>query len=800
MPQKPTYEELEQKIIDLERKLAEYESGLHARYPGQPISGQDLLLTQISVDKAALGVFWIDPQGWFAYVNDTACKWLGYSREELLEMNVSDVDPDFPRHTRPKRWDIYRQAGSTSFETMHRTKSGRLIPVRVDANFLELGDREYLIAYATDITEQKKAREALQENKANQQLLLDNIQTQIWYLQDEHTYGAVNRAHADFFGYRVEDMAFRDMYEFLPHEEAEVCRTGNREVFSRAEAINSEEWVTEASGVKRLLSIRKIPVPDPEDRVRHVVCTAEDITEKRLAELELQKSEERFTLAMEASGEGLWDWDIETGEVYYSPAYAIMLGYSPEEISYNEQFWKNHIHPEDRERCLRANTDCIEGAADSFEVESRMLTKTGSCRWIQGKGKVVARDGSGRATRMVGTHADITGRKQAEENQKKLQNQLLQAQKMESVGVLAGGVAHDFNNLLQVIKSNVQFLEMNRSGSHPDKKRLETIERSVDRSAELIQKLLLFSRKAETKKRPVYLGREIEESVGLLQRTIPKMISLEVKTGENTWPVNADSAQIEQVIMNLGSNAADAMPEGGKLGFEIENLSMTESVHPDLQPGSYVLMTVSDTGCGMDEHSRKHLFDPFYTTKKSGRGTGLGLSSVYGIVKAHKGHIFCDSSPGKGTTFRIYWPAVPDAEIHADEFQAEISVREGKETILVVDDEPEIRELTEEALQSWGYTVLAAESGESALEVFSRRKSDIDLVILDLNMPGMGGIKCMEELLQTSPDIRVLIASGYSTDGQAKESVKKGASGYIAKPYRIKELMAEIRNILDARE
>lgn len=249
--------------------------------------------------------------------------------------------------------------------------------------------------------------------------------------------------------------------------------------------------------------------------------------------------------------------------------------------------------------------------------------------------------------------------------------------------------------------------------------------------------------------------------------------------------------------MNLGSNAADAMPEGGKLSIKTFNLSLDARQYPGLEAGDYVCMLVSDTGQGMDEHSRKHIFDPFYTTKEKGRGTGLGLSSVYGIVKAHNGHIECVSRPGEETMFRIYWPALPGANVLEDICQPEASTRQGGETILVVDDEPEILDLTAEMLQSSGYVAWAAKSGEEALEMLSRRETDVELVILDLNMPGMGGFKCLEEVLRIDPEAKVLIASGYSSEGQARESLARGARGYIAKPYTFQELMSEIGNILD---
>ncbi len=277
----------------------------------------------------------------------------------------------------------------------------------------------------------------------------------------------------------------------------------------------------------------------------------------------------------------------------------------------------------------------------------------------------------------------------------------------------------------------------------------------MDRAAQLVKKLLLFSRKADIKTQVLDLNREIRDVQNILERTVPKMVNIELILDENAWPVNADPIQVEQMLLNLGSNAADAMPEGGRLIIETANAALDQDfvrTHTGAKPGKYVLMTVSDTGCGMDKETLQHVFDPFFTTKGVGKGTGLGLASVYGIVKAHEGYILCYSKPGQGTAFKIYWPAAEQGEIEPDEIQAEQAVsQDGTETILVVDDDDQIRELTSEVLEDSGYQVISASNGEQALDIFKEKAKDIDLVLMDLNMPGMGGSQCTRKMLTLDP-------------------------------------------------
>ncbi len=391
-------------------------------------------------------------------------------------------------------------------------------------------------------------------------------------------------------------------------------------------------------------------------------------------------------------------------------------------------------------------------------------------------------------------------RRRAEEEREKLQSQLLQAQKMESVGNLAGGIAHDFNNLLHAMRGNIELLMQVKSLDSNSTSRLETVVKSIDRAALLVQQLLLFSRKAEFKRMQVNLNEEVKEVVQILERTIPKMIALELHLDPDLRSLSADQVQIEQILINLAANAVDAMPDGGKLLIETSNVLLDEDfvrMHPGSAAGHHVLLTVTDTGCGMDRNVLDHVFDPFFTTKEAGKGTGLGLATVYGIVKTHGGYIYCYSEPGVGTSFKIFLPAARHVDEETYDNLRGTGHQGGMETILVVDDETEIRELTQEALEGCGYTVISVANGEQALQIFLKQGESIDLVLLDLNMPGIGGLKCLRELLRIDASVRVVISSGYAAHGNGKDAESLGAKAFIGKPYQLKELTATVRRVLD---
>ncbi len=393
---------------------------------------------------------------------------------------------------------------------------------------------------------------------------------------------------------------------------------------------------------------------------------------------------------------------------------------------------------------------------------------------------------------LIGVILDITDRKLLEE-------QLLQAQKMEAVGTLAGGIAHDFNNLLQVTLGYSELLLAEKREDDPEYADLSKIFQAARSGAELVQRLLTFSRKVEPKPIPLNLNRRILQVEKLLRRTIPKMIDIQMDLSDDLAEVHADPTQMEQVLMNLAVNARDAMPDRGKLTVGTRNVTLDEEycrIHGEAKPGEYVLLTVSDTGHGMDKATIDHIFEPFYTTKELGRGTGLGLAMIYGIVKQHGGFINCYSEVEHGTTFNIYFPAI-ESQVEPEVPSSGVMPAFGTETILLVDDEEFVRDLGARILSKAGYSVLTAANGREALDLFEKERTQISLVILDLIMPEMGGKDCLKELRKIDPQLKVLIASGLSADPSMRESPELGAKGFVSKPFRMKELLRQVRKVLD---
>ena len=384
--------------------------------------------------------------------------------------------------------------------------------------------------------------------------------------------------------------------------------------------------------------------------------------------------------------------------------------------------------------------------------------------------------------------------------QKQLQAELQQAQKLEAVATLVGGLAHDFNNLMHIILGSAELMRM----YHPDVFRssgeLEDIVEAVGRGSKLVRQLLTYSRKIKSEKRPICLNNRVRQIKELLQRTIPKMIEIECRFGESLHLVDADSIQIEQVMMNLAINAKDAMPDGGRLIIETANVGDSEKVGPPLSapgPLGWVRLSVSDTGHGMDDETRKHVFEPFYSTKAPGKGTGLGLSMVHGIVQNHDGKIICRSTPGKGTVFLIYLPAVEMVEKRVAPADKKISVG-GNEILLLVDDDEITLSTGKKQLEKAGYTVITATDGEKALKIYSAQKDAVDLILLDLMMPGMGGAKCLQALLRLDPAVKVIITSGHYPEGQRLRIIERCSRACLHKPYPNDQLLAVIRNVLDA--
>ncbi|MFZ5586440.1 MAG: PAS domain-containing protein [Thermodesulfobacteriota bacterium] len=414
------------------------------------------------------------------------------------------------------------------------------------------------------------------------------------------------------------------------------------------------------------------------------------------------------------------------------------------------------------------------------------------------------RDYSQRDLTAVSQLAEVFGlalqRLLAQEGQRKVEEQLRQAQKMEALGALAGGIAHDFNNLLQAMRGYVQLAQYDEGIKPETSAQLKAVDAAVGRASEMVRRILTFSRRVEPQKQPLNLNDLVGQEVKLLERTLPKMIALQTALAPDLRRVDADPVQMEQVILNLAGNARDAMAGAGRLVIETSNVILDEEfsrAHHGLKPGPHVWLRVSDNGRGMDAATIKQVFEPFFTTKRPGEGTGLGLATVYGIIKSHGGHVAVYSEPGVGTTFNIYLPARDDA-VQAPPAEAPSQeIKGGHETILLVDDEASILDAGRRLLKRSGYSVITALNGEEALDIYARRQDEIALVVMDLGMPGMGGYRTLVEMRRRFPAIKVVVASGYAPQAQGQDVMQAGAVAFLHKPYQLPDLLRTVRQALD---
>ncbi|MFA6282673.1 MAG: PAS domain S-box protein [Desulfurivibrionaceae bacterium] len=533
--------------------------------------------------------------------------------------------------------------------------------------------------------------------------------------------------------------------------------------------------------------------------VDYILALLVDITKRKKAQDELKTNEERLRLALAAANQGLYDLNVQTGEATVSPEYATMLGYDPADFHETNEKWIERLHPDDHEPVAAAYRDYIAGKISEYRVEFRQRTKPGDWKWILSLGKVVEYNPAGQPLRMLGTHTDITGRKQAEEEKQKLQAQLLQAQKMESVGRLAGGVAHDFNNMLQTILGYSDLSLAQVEATNPVHEGLLEIRKAAMRSADLTRQLLAFARKQTANPKIIDLNDTVSGMLKMLQRLIGEDIDLAWLPGHSLWPVKMDPSQLDQILANLAVNARDAIADTGKITIETENISLDTAYctgHPDALPGKYVQLMVSDNGCGMDKETTAQIFEPFFTTKEQGKGTGLGLATVYGIVRQNNGFVNLYSEPGQGTTFSIYLPSFISETVPVAETSRTEEPLNGTETVLLVEDDAAILDLGMTVLQRLGYTVLAANTPNMAIQLAQEQEGEIHLLITDVIMPEMNGRELAQRLSSLRPTMQCLYMSGYTANVIAHHGVLDPGIHFIQKPFSIDALGRAVREAL----
>ena len=723
------------------------------------------------------GILIVDESYRFTYVNEELCRILGRSAKEIIGQDFRKFLDDESRELVSTRY-ILRQKGAQTpprYEFNVVRKNGEKRRVEISSTVIkDSANNLKTVAQLLDITERKQAEDLFRT-------LFDRSPVGLFIIQDRK-FQLINPQFLELTGYKEDEFIGKDSLTFILPEDRNIVRENTIEMLTGKLTLPFELRVINKTGETRWIeqTITSIHYNGRPAVLGYYV----DISERKKAEEELRDSEERLKTILDSIQAGIVCINAETHTIVdVNPAAIEMIGAPKEQII--GHVCHKYICPAEKGKCPISDL-----GQEVDKSERTLLTATGAEVPILKTVTPILLSGQ---AHLLDIFIDIT-------EKKKLEAQLQQAQKMEAIGTLAGGIAHDFNNILQAISGYTQILLMEKEASDPDFEKLEAVEKSAQRASDLTKQLLIFSRKVESKLRPIDLKREIEQVSKMLKRTIPKMINIELHLAENLKIINADPAQIEQIMMNLGVNAMDAMPNGGRLIFETENVILDEQyckTHLGAKPGHYVKLSISDTGHGMDKETIEHIFDPFYTTKETGKGTGLGLAMVYGIVKSHNGYIMCYSEPDEGTIFKIYFPVIEKETERVESKEEKVHIKGGNETILLVDDEEAIRELGKDILARFGYTVLMASDGETALEIYRENKKEISLVILDIIMPGMGGRKCLEELLKINPELRIIIASGYSINGPSKEVLKAGAKGFISKPYNINQILKAVRETLD---
>jgi len=645
-----------------------------------------------------------------------------------------------------------------------------------------------LLCYAArlGVTEFRQAQSAnaVQMHSQGMESAADGIS--ILDTQGEHVYA--NSAFARMMGFEsAQTMMGKSWREIYDHRDIALLQDQVRESLAQ-----SGKWSGQISIRRQDHSRIPIEMTITVMAQGGTVCVARDITRRLAAERARTETEIKYRALIEqvAAVSYIAELGVHGVWLYVSPQVETIFGYTPNEWLSQSDQWTRFIPAEDHPIIHAAEEACV--SARRFQAEYRITRKDGQIIWVSDTAVVVP--GSDNHPLMEGIIVDITERKA-------LENQLQQARRMEAVGRLAGGIAHDFNNLLTIIEGYVE-MATNRSAAQPElRSDLQHIGDASERAGTLVRQLLAFSRKQVLKPKILDLNSIVLNLDKLLRRLLAETVEMKTIAGKDVGAVKADPSQIEQVIMNLVVNARDAMPNGGRILIETSNVELDDTYaqdHATVRPGRYVMLAVTDTGIGMTSDTVAHIFEPFYTTKESGRGTGLGLSTVYGIVKQSGGYIWVYSEPEKGTTFKVYLPRVEErVEVSSTEQIPAPAARDGKETILLVEDEPAVRELTRMVLSKRGYSVLEALNPADAERLAGSHGTEIHLLLTDVVMPGMSGHELAKRLTARHRNLRVLYMSGYTHNVIAEDGTLEEGLSFLQKPFTPQVLAQKVRETLD---
>jgi two-component system, cell cycle sensor histidine kinase and response regulator CckA len=650
-----------------------------------------------------------------------------------------------------------------------------------------------LIGTVQNITERKKSETALRESEENLRAITEASTQYIFTASEDGSSAELFRWFSILSGRNINDLT--DLVELVHPDDLEYGTKAWAEAIEKKTVYHGTTRYLTKTGDYCYLATRSVPMFNNDGTFRQWIGSFNDITEQKHAEDELRKSEERFRSLINSTTQIVWTADADGN---------LLSALTPEGEAVEDagedlmNAWITRLHPGDSERVMKEYGESIR-TKKKYKAEYRMLHKDGTYHYYIARGTpIYEKDGTVRE--WVGTITDVTKNKLAEENLRKSEEQLRQAQKLESVGRLAGGIAHDFNNMLTAI-NGYSDLALRRLGENdPLRRNLEEIKKAGERSASLTQQLLAFSRRTILQIKVLDINQIVSDSIIMFQRLIGEDIEIVSSLNPRVDQLKADAGQLSQMLLNLVVNARDAMPQGGTITIETDNAVLDENFvlqNAGSKAGNYVKLAVTDTGVGIDEDTRQMIFEPFFTTKEIGKGTGLGLSTVYGIVNQLGGYIAVKSAVDVGTSFEIYLPSEIETEKLAEKRKVQGEVERGIETILLVEDEELVRNLSRQVLETCGYGVIEAKDGFEAIELCHQNGKEIDLLLTDVVMPLMSGRELAEKIKEMKPTIKILFTSGYTEDAVVRHGVSESEMNFIQKPFSFDELAKKVRTLLD---
>jgi two-component system cell cycle sensor histidine kinase/response regulator CckA len=638
-------------------------------------------------------------------------------------------------------------------------------------------------ALEKEATRRSETEKALRESEKQLRIFIENTPASVAVCDLKMRYLAYSRRWITDYKLNDDNLIGRshyDVFESIPAR----WKDEHKRCFSGEIIENEEEPFVRANGTLDWVRRKVYPWRKPNGEIGGLIMFTEVITERILAQNALIESEEKYRNLVDNATEAIFIIQDETIK-FPNPKTLEILGYENEE--FQPLRYKEFIHPEDRQLVFDMHRRRLAGEEDLPTTYSfRVINKHGAEFIVELNAVRILWEGRPATLNFM---RDIT-------EQKNLEASLQQAQKMEAIGTLAGGIAHDFNNLLLGIQGSNSLMMMDTDPYHPHYDHLKSIEECVKRATNLTRQLLGYARGGKYEVRPIDINQIIRAIADMFGRT-KKEIVINTEYQDDVWTVDADRTQIEQVLLNLLVNSSQAMPQGGSLFLKTKNVNLTKSLtgRHNVLPGRYVKISVKDTGCGMDESTRRRVFEPFFSTKQRGQGTGLGLASSYGIVRNHGGFITVDSIKDLGTTFTLFLPASHEQAV--EDHPAPQQVFSGEGTVLLVDDEDMMLAVGQKMLDKLGYRVLTANSGQKAIDVFNRHRGQVKLVILDMIMPGLSGSDTFDRLKEIDPSVKVLLSSGYSIEGQARQILDRGCNGFIQKPFDLQAFSEKMRRMLD---